>query len=99
AKVTHAVFVPRGIGLLRVMGRTSDNDVVADDPAGYRGGDVLLAQMQNGCSGRSSYICPVIDGEQGSVPLSGRGEHLERGEFIAGFKPLFAQLDDVDAAG
>ena len=42
-------------------------------------------------------VGPVVHREQRAVPVTGRAEHLEQAEFLAGLQPLLPELDDVHA--
>ena len=89
------------------MGGAADQRAGADDVAGDRQRQVVLAEMQHVGACRPRDVGPVVDREQRTVSARGVGEHLERGEFVAGLqrsvlpfpcRTLVTQLDDVDPA-
>ena len=89
------------------MGGPADQPAGADDVAGDRQRQVVLAEVQHVGARGAGDVGPVVDGEQRAVPPRRVGEHLERGEFAARLqraelllagRALVAQLDDVDAA-
>jgi len=59
--------------------------------------------VQDVGAGGERDVGPVVDGEQRAVPGGRRAEHIQRRQLGAGLqrpiRSLFAQLDDVDAAG
>ncbi len=89
------------------MGGAADQRAGADDVASDRQRQVVLAEMQHVGACRPRDVGAVVDREQRAVAARGVGEHLERGEFVAGLeraelllpcRTLVPQLDDVDPA-
>ena len=89
------------------MGGAADQRPRSDDFAGDRQRKIVLAEVQHIGAGCAGDVGPVVDREQRVVTTGGVGEHLERGEFVAGLqrsvpllagRALVAQLDDVHPA-
>ena len=57
-----------------------------DDVAGDRQRQVVLAQMQHVGAGRAGDVGPVVDREQRVVAARRVGQHLERGQLVAGLQ-------------
>ena len=93
--------------LVTVVGGAADQRSRPDDVPRDRQRQVVLTQMQHIGGGRRCDIGPVVDRQQRVVPSRRVGEHLERGELVAGLqrselllagRALVAQLDDVHPA-
>ena len=90
------------------MGGPADQRAGADDVAGDRQRQVVLAEVQHVGAGGPRDVGAVVDGQQRAVAARRVGEHLQRLQLWRGLQraePLLArralvpQLDDVDPAG
>lgn len=88
------------------MGRAPDR--AGEDVPGHRQRQVILPEVQHIGTRRICDVGAVVDRDQCVVATGGVGEHLQRGQLVAGLqrtelpfsrRSLVAQLDDVDPAG
>src|SRR5215211_467495 len=86
-----------GLGRLgQVVGRAAEEDAGAEDAAGPAEGQVVLAEVEDVGAGGQGDVGPVVDREQGVVPLGGGAQHGRRLQQRAGLGLLVAELDQVD---
>lgn len=99
AEVAEPALGAGGGQLRRVVGGQAERDVVADDAARVRAGEVALAEVQHRRPGRRGDVGPVVDRPQPAVPLGSRAQDAEQLELLGRLDGLVAQLDDVDPTG
>ena len=94
-------------GLIDIVGRLTDEHILADDPTRRGRRKVILTHMQDVGPGERRDVGAVVDGEQGTARLSDLAQHgedlqfltrLECSEAVFARRSLVAQLHDVDAA-
>ena len=77
------------------MGRAAEEDVVAEDAAGPGQRQVVLAEVEHVGPGGQGDVGPVVDREQGTVPVGGPAEDGRRLQQRAGLGLLVPELDQV----
>ena len=98
----------RGIWPAVVGGAADQRRSVADDVAGHRQRQIVLAQVQHVGAGGPGDVGAVVDGEQCAVPAAASASissaasscaGLQRAESLLAGRALVAELDDVHPAG